>query len=268
MSKWFVFLWLGGGALLIAQSTEQPQQPQAPEGLKQPAEVLKQRGEAPPGSYQVDAGTHILLSIVNSVSTKQAQPGDRIYLETAFPVTSGNRIVIPQGSYVTGTITEVKRPGRVKGRGEMQVRFDSLVLPNGVSRNFRSGLGGLDGTDDAKLNKEQDKVVGPGGKGRDAIAVAGGGLAGAGLGSTIGLSRGAPGKGAGIGGAAGAAAGLLGVMLTRGPDAILPRGSTVEMVLDRSLIFNQDDLDFSNAPPHAALIQSTPPAQKRNRLPF
>ena len=65
--------------------------------------------------HTVDQGTHILLSMINSVSTKQAVPGDRIYLETAFPVLSSGRIVIPQGSWVTGTITEVKRPGRVKG---------------------------------------------------------------------------------------------------------------------------------------------------------
>ena len=50
------------------------------------------------------------------------------------------------------------------------------------------------------------------------------------------------GTGAGIGAAAGAAAGLAGVLLTRGPDAILERGSTVEMVLDRSLKFSEDDL--------------------------
>jgi len=38
------------------------------------------------------------------------------------------------------------------------------------------------------------------------------------------------------------------VLLTRGPDATLLRGSTVEMVLDRALTFSAADLDFSNAP--------------------
>ena len=47
---------------------------------------FKERPEAPPNSIQVDAGTHILLSMINSVSTKQSVVGDRIYLETAFPV--------------------------------------------------------------------------------------------------------------------------------------------------------------------------------------
>jgi len=34
------------------------------------------------------------------------------------------------------TVTQVKKPGRVKGRGELYVRFDTLTLPNGVCRDF------------------------------------------------------------------------------------------------------------------------------------
>jgi hypothetical protein len=287
---------LGGAALLPAQEAppaaapqapaapQSPAQPQAPAAPEAPAAPqapaqspggFKRRDEAPAaanGTYQVSAGTRILLNMVNSISTKQAQPGDRIYLETAFPVLSGNHIVIPQGSWVTGTITEVKRPGRVKGRGELQVRFDSLILPNGVSRNFRSDLGAVDERNGETLNREQNKVVGPGGKGRDAIAVAGGGVAGAGIGSTIGLAKGTPAKGAGIGAGVGAAAGLVGVLLTRGPDAMLPRGSTVEMVLDRPLDFHDEDLDFSKAPAHAPLTEgeATPRQSRRvgTRFPY
>jgi type IV secretion system protein VirB10 len=48
--------------------------------------------------------------------------------------------------------------------------------------------------------------------------------------------------GAGVGAAAGAAAGLVGVMLTRGPDAVLAKGTTLEMVLDRPLVFDETEL--------------------------
>lgn len=218
---------------------------------------LKQRedSQAPGGSFSIAPGTRILLSMINSVSTKQAQVGDRIYLETAFPVVSSNRIVIPQGSWVTGTITEVKRPGRVKGRGELEVRFDSLTLPNGVNRNFRSDLGALDARDDETLKREQNKISGPSGKKDDVGTVIGTTVAGTGIGTGVGAAAGNIARGAGIGAGAGAAAGLLGVLLTRGPDATLSKGSTVEMVLDRSLTFQESELDFNNAPPHAALSE-------------
>jgi type IV secretion system protein VirB10 len=53
-----------------------------------------------------------------------------------------------------------------------------------------------------------------------------------------------------VGAAAGAAAGLAGVLLTRGPDAVLAKGTSVEMVIDRPIQYDETDLDFSNAPAH------------------
>jgi hypothetical protein len=248
----------------------------APSAPAQPAQAdgLKQRQDAPPGEFQVDSGTHVLLSMVNSVSTKRAAVGDRIYLQTAFPLLSNGRIVVPQGSWVTGTITEVKRPGRVKGRGELQVRFDSLVLPNGVSRSFRADLSALDGRNDGTLNKEQSKVKGPGDKKSDVGQVVTTTAEGAAIGTAVGAASGHLGGGSVIGLGAGAAAGLIGVLASRGPDATLDRGSTVEMVLDRPLSFSPADLDFAGAPASAALPEGTPrPATKntalgRSPLPF
>ncbi|SRR5579884_103166 len=241
------FLALCSVTSLAAQTAPAPA-PQAP--------ALKTRPEGQPaGSYTVAPGTRILLNMINSVSTKQAQIGDRIYLETAFPVLSNGKIVIPQGSWVTGTVTEVKRPGRVKGRGELQVRFDSLTLPNGVSRDFRADLGSIDARDDQTLKREENKISGPGDKKGDVGTVVGSTTAGTVIGSGIGAAAGNVARGAGVGAGAGAAAGLLGVLLTRGPDATLSKGSTVEMVLDRPLTYQENELDFSNAPPRAALSE-------------
>ena len=260
-------------ASLFAQSAGTP--PSSGDTSPKPPEGLKQREtQAVPGVYQIDAGTHILLSMINSISTKQAAVGDRIYLETAFPVLSDGRIVIPQGSWVTGTVTEVKRPGRVKGRGSLQVRFDSLTLPNGVSKNFRSDLGALDGRSSETLQRETGKINGPGDKKGDAGTIIGASTAGTVIGSGVGAAAGSVAHGAGIGAGAGAAAGLIGVLTTRGPDATLTKGSTVEMVLDRSLSFDNKDLDFGNAPPRGGTSSDGPgpqaPAQRglTPRIPF
>ena len=269
MLKRFALLSLAGAAITTMQGQNTPPSPSTPPAATPPQAQggLKQRDDAPTaaGSFSIAPGTHVLLNMINSVSTRQAVVGDRIYLETAFPVLSGNRIVIPQGSWVTGTITEVKRPGRVKGRGEIQVRFDSLTLPNGVSRNFRSDLGALDARNNETLKREQSKIKGPGDKSGDLGTVIGSSTAGTVIGSGVGAAAGNVARGAGIGAGAGAAAGLLGVLLTRGPDATLSKGSTVEMVLDRSLSFNEDELNFSNAPPRAALSEGGAPAQPQRR---
>src|SRR6266550_5871559 len=77
-----------------------------------------EREKPPIADYIIAPGTKIPLGLINSVSTKHSTEGDRVYLETVFPILVSGRIVIPPGSYVAGTVTQVKRPGRVKGRGE------------------------------------------------------------------------------------------------------------------------------------------------------
>lgn len=198
------------------------------------------------GQYLVEPGTRIPLSMINSISTKHAAEGDRIYLETVFPILVNGKIVIPPGSYVAGTVTESKRPGKVKGRGELYVRFDSLTLPNGVTRDFRARMGSLDGRASEELDKNEGKIKSEGNKGGDAQRVGQTTAAGAGIGSIAGGANGHWGMGAGIGAAAGAAAGLMSVLLTRGPDAVLAKGTTLEMVLDRPLVFDDAETDFSN----------------------
>jgi hypothetical protein len=247
---------------------------QAPSSSEQSAQTGFKRLGAPDsgnGTYVIAPGTHILLSMINSVSTKRAAVGDRIYLATAFPVLSNGRIVIPQGSWVQGTVTEVKRPGRVKGRGELRVRFDVLTLPNGVTRDFRAAIGAMDGRSSEQVNKDEGKITSPGNKAGDAATIGEAAGAGLGVGSIAGAAAGHWGMGAGIGGAAGAAAGLAGVLLTRGPDATLNKGTTMEMVLDRPLSFSSAETDFRNSPAPAPIADGSGPEQQqtqRRHLPW
>lgn len=203
----------------------------------------QEQPEAP--KYVIAFGTRIPLVLVNSVSTKTSQVGDRVYLQTSFPISANNRIVVPEGSYVTGTITQVKRPGRIRGRGELYVRFDTLMLRNGVTRDFRGTVSAVDGGGNETLQGDEGKVEGEASKGRDAGTVASTGASGA----TIGAIAGG-GKGAAIGAGVGAAAGLGAVLLTRGSEVRLLRGTALEMQLDRDLAFTADEINFlGSAPP-------------------
>jgi hypothetical protein len=222
-------------------------------------------------SYTVDQGTRVPLSLINSVSTKNAAEGDRVYLESVFPILIDGRIVIPAGSYVAGTVTSVKRPGRVKGRGEIYVRFDSLTLPNGVTRDFRGRIGSLDGRATEELDRSEGKVSSEGNKGGDARTIGEAAAGGTTIGAIAGSVGGRSGMGVGIGAAAGATAGLIGVLLSRGPEATLAKGTTLEMVLDRSLSFSEDELAFGPQPqrPRASRDTSGPlPPQPHKGVPL
>jgi type IV secretion system protein VirB10 len=53
---------------------------------------------------------------------------------------------------------------------------------------------------------------------------------------------------------------MIGVLASRGPDAVLARGSTLEMVLDRPINFSENDLNFGNYQAPRAAIAGAPDA--------
>jgi type IV secretion system protein VirB10 len=81
-----------------------------------------------------------------------------------------------------------------------------------------------------------------GNKSGDAGTVAKTTGAGTPVGGIAGSAAGHAGMGVGIGAAARAAAGLASVLLSRGPDLVLHKGTFFEMVLDRSLRFKPNEL--------------------------
>jgi hypothetical protein len=215
------------------------------------------------GKIVLAAGTKLPLVLHNAITTRNARPGDGIYLETLFPVLQDNKIIIPAGSYVQGEILEAKRPGKVKGRGEIRVRLNKMILPNGYAVDFtavptNAGTGGNESVEN------EGKIKGDSDKGGDIGTIAKTTGAGAGIG---GLAT-RTGKGAGIGAGIGAAVGLAAVLLTRGPELELPRGTTLDISLDRALYLDADKIQFTD-PGRASTLAGPPNREpQRNRIPF
>ena len=98
-------------------------------------ERTSQNTEGQTGSVRGSFGNEVAAGFFlhNSLTTRNAQPGDPLYFETVFPVVLNDRILLPAGSYVQGEVLEAQRPGRVKGRGEVRIRPDDPTLPNGYT---------------------------------------------------------------------------------------------------------------------------------------
>jgi type IV secretion system protein VirB10 len=222
----------------------QPTMPVAPSAPRTPVAVPLRREPPPQSDYLIKAGTHVPLSFRNTVDTKHSHEGDHIYLETIQPIAVDGRVVIPRGSYVNGHVTQSKPAGVLKGKGELYIIFDALVLPNGASRDFRSRLASADASAQGKVDSKEGKVTGE----RDTSGEARGAAEGAGIGAAVGgiagSAAGHPITGLGVGAGAGAAAGLASVLVKHRPDAALPRGTVVDMVLDRDLHFAAAELPF------------------------
>src|SRR5467141_533487 len=243
---------LVNGGILHAQAQQAPAtSPQTQVSSPQTQDPSASPAPSPkttPETLVVPAGTRLPLVLHNAVTTRNARPGDPVYLETLFPISIKGRILIPAGTYVQGEIQEAKRPGKVKGVGEIRMRLNSMILPNGYTVDFNAiptnaGTGGNESTD------SEGKIKGDTNKGGDAGTIVKSTGVGAGIGAIATQSA----KGAGIGAGVGAAAGLAAVLLTRGPELELPRGTTVDVTLDRPLYLDSDKVQFTD-PGHATAL--------------
>ena len=190
----------------------------------------------------VPAGTTIPIVLTTYLNTKGAQVGDPFYADTVYPIWIQQKLVIPKGSTIKGVVTEVVRPGKIKGKGRLAVRFESVLLPNGVTRDLNAVFHGIHGPGAEKLDRKTETVEQAGSKGEDAGTIIGYGSQGAIIGAIT--DRG---TGAGIGAGAGATVGLATVLLTRGRDLILEPGTQFDVELKQPLKFAYGELDFTNA---------------------
>lgn len=231
--------------------------------------ISSSNGAAVPASggtrtfVRVPGGTHLPLVLHNAISTKSTKRGDPVYFETLFPIMIDGHVVIPAGSYVSGEVTESKRPGRVKGRGELMIRLNEMILPNGYMVNLKAVPSNA-GTGGGESTGNEGQIVGDSDKASDIGTIAKTTAAGAGIG---GIAARTP-AGAGIGAGVGAAVGLATVLLTRGPEAEMPRGTTVEAILDRPVLLDADKVQFTG--PGQASTLAGPPNREptRSKIPF
>jgi type IV secretion system protein VirB10 len=188
-------------------------------------------------AYTLAAGTRIAVTLKHAISTRNARENDPVYAETSFPVVSNGRVVIPVGTYVQGVIQRSQRPGRVKGRGELVIHFNTLIFPSGYTLLLPGSIDSVPGAEKTEMkDKKEGTIESQGTKGKDAGTIATTAGTGAAIGAVVTRSVG----GAGIGGLAGAGVGLASVLLTRGPDVRIESGTLVDMVLEREIVVEHD----------------------------
>jgi len=175
-------------------------------------------------------GTRVYLQLNTPLSTRTSSEGDTFTAVVTEPVSIGEKIVIPKGSDVTGSVSRIQRPGRFKGKAVMTLQFQSISIPGRGQLPIVASLIGVDREGNRGVNDE-GTIVGEGSEGRDAGRVIVPGLAGAGIGTLAG-----GGKGAGIGAGVGVSIGLASVFTSRGKDIEIRRGATLDISLDKPLV--------------------------------
>jgi hypothetical protein len=180
-------------ASMATREPEPPPPPPAPENIE----------------LVVPSDAVLGLQIERTVSSDVARVEDRVDARVTRDVRVGDRVAIPAGSLVQGSVMEVERGGKVRERAKLGVRFHTVVLADGTRLNIKTDSVVREGT--SPTNESAAKIGG---------AAAGGAILGAILGG---------GKGAVLGGAIGAAGGTAATMAGKPNPAVLAAGSTVSV---------------------------------------
>ena len=147
------------------------------------------------GPVDIPSGTQLNLRLTSRIDSKQNHPGDRFTTEVTTP---GEY----EGAVVEGHIEKLNQSGKVSGRTEMALAFDSIRLRDGRSADLTASLEKIIESETVKTVDEEGNVK-TGSRTKDSqTRGAIGGAAGAIIGGIAGGVKGAV-LGAIIGGAAG-----------------------------------------------------------------
>ena len=201
-----------------------------------------------PNMLTIPAGAKIPLSLKQAISTKNAREGDAVYAETAFPFVIDNRVIVPAGSYIQGTISHVERGGRLKGRAEILMHFTSMIYPSGYTVMLPGSVENTPGADNKSVKDEEGTIQQDKDTGKKIEDAAKGGVYGTTGGAVAGGLAGGL-HGAQIGAGAGAAAGIGWALLKRGNDVRLDVGTSIEMEIQRSITVDASRISVARVSP-------------------
>lgn len=165
----------------------------------------------------VPAGSSIVVTLDQSVSSKDARVGQKVDGSVAENVVVNSKTVIPKGSKVSLSVASAQASGRLTTPAKLWLKIDSISV-NSRTYTVASRWSGQTGGSHNKRN----------------IIAIGGGTA---LGATIGALAGG-GKGAAIGAAAGAGAGTGGAALTGKKDINFPAETKLRFTVKEAFKVN------------------------------
>lgn len=170
------------------------------------------------GDFIVSNGTQVVAVLNTNLSTQTSHDNDRFSMTVRTPQQY-------EGATIEGYVTNVNRSGRVSGRSEMTLNFDTIRLGDGRSYRFAGILENFRTPNNETVNVDNEGAIREDSQTNRTVTRTAIGTA---IGAIIGAIAGG-GKGAAIGAIVGAGAGAGSVYIQGRDDLELPSGSEVSI---------------------------------------
>ncbi|HEY1964457.1 MAG TPA: hypothetical protein VGG59_05980 [Acidobacteriaceae bacterium] len=117
---------------------------------------LQSIGTPPPAGSLVRA---TLLTPLDSATTKHEAPVEAV---VSRPLFDGDRLILPQGTLLHGSVLQVRPARHLKHNGELRIAFHQLELPNGSAFRVDTTIEGIQaGTSDTLDSEGATKATTP-----------------------------------------------------------------------------------------------------------
>ncbi len=185
-----------------------------------PVERPKPPTPPAPTTLTLAAGSHFDMAATDTITSRTAKPGDPFTARVVEDVrNAAGKVVIPAGSQVTGTISDVKPAPNPNTPGTLTLTVSSVTI-RGTNYPLEATIDSLE-----TVHKGRGITTG------DAAKVGAGAAAGAILGRVIGGNK----RGTIIGGIVGGAVGAGVAQTSKDSDIVLPAGAHIIVTVTKAL---------------------------------
>jgi hypothetical protein len=107
-------------------------------------------GPLPPGSV-------VHARLITPLTSATAQKGEAVEAVISQPLMDrDHQLILAQGSRLTGTVSQVQPARRMKKNGQLRIRFQELIQPDGIEEKVEATLEGVQSGKDANLKLDSE----------------------------------------------------------------------------------------------------------------
>jgi hypothetical protein len=111
-------------------------------------QTLQSIGTPPP------LGSLVRASLLTPLDSGTAKHGEAVQAVVSKPLMDGDRLILPQGTLLNGSVLQVRPARRLKHNGQLRIAFHELALPSGSTFRVDTTLAGIEAGETDNLDAE------------------------------------------------------------------------------------------------------------------
>jgi hypothetical protein len=105
---------------------------------------------------ELPQGSVVHARLVTPLSSATSKKGQDIEAVLSQPLMDGDRLILPQGSRLKGTVKQAQPARRMKKNGQLRIAFSELVPPDGIEQKIVSTLEAVQAGKDANVKLDSE----------------------------------------------------------------------------------------------------------------